>query len=479
MTMQIVVFVGLAVLAAGLFVVLPLLRRPAASAIRADYDLRVYRDQLGEVDRDVERGLLTEAQASAAKVEIQRRMLAADSEAQAASKGQATPGRKTRVALAVMLAVLVPVGSLLLYSVLGTPGMPDFPFAAQEAKRMGMTPDQMAELKKQEAALLAEAEANPTDQSRWLKLADARMALRESSQALIAFDRALALGKVSADVWASVGEAHVLASDGSVSEQARSAFVNALREDRSDARSRYYLGLARVQDGKGREALAIWRDLSVSSPADAPWMGMLKARMAQVARQEKLPPIAVTPVHPLDLIDGKAEVEVDSGAAMRAEADANRKPGDGFSGDEQQMIKSMVQRLKDKLANDPNNYDGWMQLGRSLMVMKDPAGAAEAYAKAALAKPDSLEPLFNQAMALMGAADASNQDDPGPVFFEVVSKIEALDGNSPDALYLGGMAASLKGDSATAKDKWSRLLATMPADSDAHKALQKQIDSLQ
>lgn len=480
MTVQIVFFVGLAVATVGLFVVWPLLRRPAASAIRADYDLRVYRDQLGEVERDRDRGLLTEAQAEAARVEIQRRMLAADSEARAMAAGQAPlPGHKTRRALAALLAVLVPVGTLVMYGVLGTPGMPDFPFEAQQAKRMGLDEAKMAELKRQELALAADAEANPQDQKRWLALAEARAALRESAQALIAFDKAVALGPVAADVWASIGEAQVLASDGAVSEQARAAFVNALRLSRDDARSRYYLGLARVQDGDNRAALAIWRDLSASSPADAPWMGMLRARMGQVARQENLPPMAVTPVHPLDLIDGKATVEVDAGSAMRAEADANRKPGEGFSGDEKQMIGSMVQRLKDRLASQPDDYNGWMQLGRSLTVMKDPAGAVDAYGKAAALKPTEVEPLFNLATSLIDVAEKTGQDQPDPQFFAVVTKAEALAPDSADVLYLGGLAAAIQGDKTLAKSKWTRLLATLPKDGPAYQNLQGQIDSLQ
>ena len=40
-----------------------------------DPDITVYRDQLKEVDRDLERGLLNPEQAEAASTEIKRRML--------------------------------------------------------------------------------------------------------------------------------------------------------------------------------------------------------------------------------------------------------------------------------------------------------------------------------------------------------------------------------------------------------------------
>ena len=57
---------------------LPLFRKSSGRKDqRADYDITVYKDQLAEIDRDVESGLLGEAEAEAAKIEIQRRMLKA------------------------------------------------------------------------------------------------------------------------------------------------------------------------------------------------------------------------------------------------------------------------------------------------------------------------------------------------------------------------------------------------------------------
>lgn len=99
---------------------------------------------------------------------------------------------------------------------------------------------------------------------------------------------------------------------------------------------------------------------------------------------------------------------------MRAEVDANRKPGEGFSGDEKQMIGSMVQRLKDRLASQPDDYNGWMQLGRSPTVMKDPAGAVDAYGKAAALKPTEVEPLFNLATSLIDVAEKTGQGPARP-----------------------------------------------------------------
>ena len=66
-------------------VVLYALLRPLAGGnggegSRAAFNATVYRDQLGEVQSDRERGLIGEGDAEAARIEIARRLLAADAE---------------------------------------------------------------------------------------------------------------------------------------------------------------------------------------------------------------------------------------------------------------------------------------------------------------------------------------------------------------------------------------------------------------
>ncbi|MEO8560393.1 MAG: c-type cytochrome biogenesis protein CcmI, partial [Rhodospirillales bacterium] len=56
----------------------PILRpRRAAPPPRREHDLAVYRDQLAELERDQNRGVLDASQVQAARLEIERRLLAA------------------------------------------------------------------------------------------------------------------------------------------------------------------------------------------------------------------------------------------------------------------------------------------------------------------------------------------------------------------------------------------------------------------
>src|SRR6266576_5970722 len=72
-------------------------------------DLAVYKDQIGEIARDRAAGLIGEAEAAAARVEISRRLLAAADRASADPAGMSVPWRRRLVAIAALFAL--PIGA--------------------------------------------------------------------------------------------------------------------------------------------------------------------------------------------------------------------------------------------------------------------------------------------------------------------------------------------------------------------------------
>lgn len=120
-------FLTLAVLA---LLLMPLLRkRSVAAPERADYDLSVYREQLAEIDRDLERDLMTAEQADAARIEIKRRMLAAADTRDHATPRTASP--RLAWGSAVTMVIAVPLVAFALYWSLGAPQTPDLPWASR------------------------------------------------------------------------------------------------------------------------------------------------------------------------------------------------------------------------------------------------------------------------------------------------------------------------------------------------------------
>lgn len=129
------------------------------------------------------------------------------------------------------------------------------------------------------------------------------------------------------------------------------------------------------------------------------------------------------------------------------------------SGGAQQSMDAAIAGLKDKLADNPDNPQGWMMLGRSYMSMSNYAGAVEAYEKAS-----ELESAQNP-QALVGLGEALLARAGGTWDGRIVSLFEnalALDPNNPQALFYGGIASSNRGDTTLAADRWERLLGLNP-----------------
>ncbi|RMF02492.1 MAG: c-type cytochrome biogenesis protein CcmI, partial [Alphaproteobacteria bacterium] len=117
------------------------------SAEEGAFDAAVYRDQLEELEADAARGLISAAEAEAARVEISRRLLAAADQERAKSrsgkevssrararKASPAPTGRLRPAVAVLAAALVlPLLSLSLYLTYGSPALPDQPLAQRLA----------------------------------------------------------------------------------------------------------------------------------------------------------------------------------------------------------------------------------------------------------------------------------------------------------------------------------------------------------
>ena len=270
----------------------PLLRTPgAAAAGRESYDLAIYKDQLAEVDRDVERGLLTAAAADAARIEVQRRMLAvADSDSGTGGGTGKGIGRGARWALIAVLAVAVPLVSLGLYATLGRPDLADQPFADRTAenRQMETLVDRLA--KRMEAA--------PNDAKGWVLLGRSNSMIGRHAQAVEAFRQAIAHGGADADTLALYGEALTMANDGKVTDPARAAFRSAYRLAPTSPGPLLYLGVAAAQDGDARRALLILRSLERISPPDAAWLVDLREQVKALADESGPEAAAIAPDAP-------------------------------------------------------------------------------------------------------------------------------------------------------------------------------------
>ena len=142
--------------------------------------------------------------------------------------------------------------------------------------------------------------------------------------------------------------------------------------------------------------------------------------------------------------------------------DPRTPPRDAAAGTEGvPSVEAMVASLADRLANDPDDADGWLLLARSQVILE----------------------RYDAALAGFGRAHALLGDEPG-LLVDWAEAEAAVDGNrftatalgrleralelDPDhekALWLGGFAAAQDGRADIAIARWERLLAIQPPDS--------------
>jgi len=365
----------------------PLFRRPAQTA-RAEYDLSVYRDQLKEIERDLERGLLDPAQAETARLEIQRRMLAA------AESGTPAPtsatGRRRRVAVAGF-ALLAPVAGVAFYLVVGAPGTPDFPYAqrtteiAAAQSRTAARDELLRRVPNIDEAiknLRARLEREPGDLEGWLMLARSNLVLERYDEAAEAYGRAYRLSNRHPDIAGDYAEALITAGDGTVTPEARQVIEGALAADPMNPKARYYLGLAKAQSGDVKGALQDWIDLVALSPPDAPWLAVVREQVARAGEVLGVDPMSVAPSPAAAALTRKAQTTPPEGAAPGPTLQDMEAAERMSTEDRAAMIRGMVERLALRLQANPNDRDGWRRLARAYEVLGETEKAKDARARA-------------------------------------------------------------------------------------------------
>lgn len=345
--------------------------RSVAEAPEA-YDLRVYKDQLKEIERDVARGVLSEADAERVRIEVSRRILATDAES----------GRETRqlsdrsgpYALAgIALAVIA--GSYALYTSLGAPGYGDMGLkdriAMSEQMRAGRPSQELAEQGLPPVALdtpnpeyanlveqLREALAERQDDERGFRLlAQSEARLGNFIAAYKAQERVIELnGAEDAPVqaWSDYADLLILAAGGYVSPEAEQILERILERDPRNPTARYYWGLMQLQIGRPDTAFRVWDGLLRDSRPDAPWIPPILGQITEVAAMAGVP--NYQPPTPRAAMRGPSSDDIEAAQEM--------SPAERM-----QMIEGMVSGLSSRLAEEGGPPEEWAQLISALGVL--------------------------------------------------------------------------------------------------------------
>ncbi len=136
-----------------------------------------------------------------------------------------------------------------------------------------------------------------------------------------------------------------------------------------------------------------------------------------------------------------------------------------------QQIAANIDKLAERLKQNPNDAQGWTMLARSYMMQGKFSDAASAYEKLTALNDKDADAWTDYAEAL---ALANNQNLAGKPT-EMLNRALQLDPKHQKALDLAGTAAYQAGDYAKAIDYWQKLLKLLPAGSQELQTVTSQI----
>ncbi len=252
----------------------------------------VYRDQLAELEREHQLGNLNDEELQASRDELTQRLLDDVRDAPDAAPAPATSPvpvvwRKPWAVIALVVFV-VPVCSMLLYSVLGQPAALD-PLALKQGVDASaeVTPEKLTEMA---TALTRRLQDEPNSMEGWVMLGRVQRARGRYEEAAEALGKALSLSR---DDNLLIERAEVLAqkNGGSFAGEPWSIIQRVLAADPHHLNALFLAGSASYAEMNFRSALRFWERAREVVPADSPDAPELDRAIAEARDKMGLPPI--------------------------------------------------------------------------------------------------------------------------------------------------------------------------------------------
>lgn len=338
---------------------------------RKDGAVAILKDQLSELTADLDRGIISKDEAEAATGEIKRRLLNASR-----INSSTTDNRSGRAVIAIA-AILVPLVAGGIYWRIGAPNVDSQPIATRMAERERIAEIAVAAGRLKEGLL---SDENGGATGGWVLLGQIYMRMGQFADAANAFARATDREDADSSVYSQHAEALVSRDNGIVTPPAERSINQALQLDPENAAATFYKAQALEQRGELAEGRALLIGRLRRTGQYYPWMEPFVTLINRLGEQSGAVPLKLA-----DIVEFSGEITGPSASDIAA-------AGEMSAEERNEMIRSMVERLAERLENDPNDLDGWLRLLRSYTVLGDDEAASDARNRAlglARALPDN------------------------------------------------------------------------------------------
>ncbi len=274
-------------LAALAFVVVPLVRQTTAAEPVSDAgsNVAIYKSQRRELDEELARGAISNAEHQAAIGELSARVVDEVPEQRMLSSDKVAAAKPLWWLVAVV-AIAIPLSAVLLYSVLGAPRAIDAaasasPSSNSQAGAAAGAPTQVPGKNGEEPpmsdkqilamvdTLSQKMQQNPNDPRGWILLARSQNALGRYTEASAAFERAVALTPNDAQLLADFADTAVMTQQGRFEGKPYALIKQSLKIDPNGMKALALAGTAELRMGNRAASLAHWEKLQTLVPKDS------------------------------------------------------------------------------------------------------------------------------------------------------------------------------------------------------------------
>lgn len=251
------------------FVLPPLLRKRevAAKAARRDINIAVYRDQMKEMEADLDNGLLSEEQYQTGKLELEAR-LAEDALAKADAVMAPVASRR----LGFTLAGVLPAAAFGLYFLMGNPMSL---ISIAEAQANPQANPQVVQGKHDIMQMIQQVEektkTDPNDAAAWTILGKTYAAVGHWPEALHAYEKAMKLKPDVPAIMTGYAEALAISRDRVMKGEPIQLVLKALEKDPDDIKGLELAGISAFQEKSFAKAAFYFKHLHKQLPADSPY----------------------------------------------------------------------------------------------------------------------------------------------------------------------------------------------------------------
>ena len=336
-------------------------------------DISVYTEQLKELENNFKLDLLSEVEAKRSRIEIERRILSAASNEEGVIIEEA-PNSLFTISMLMFLLM-----SIALYSVLGTPSMPDYPRSLAEKARLegDQAEDYKNKIKLRER-LVTQLASKAPDIEGLVYLSRLEMSLGNFQSAAKALYQAQVIDPKSFDLQLMYGESLIVAAKEKVTPAALVVLNKAAKTQPTHPGPKYYFALADYQAGDIEVAYRNWLEISRGLEEQSPLKPLVDYWANKAAME-------------LGLAQGLPETRAPSITSEQVETIQNMDEGE-----QAELIYQMVLQLADKQTQNPGNIEGWLRLSRAYMVLGQKPDAITAMKSALTNAPKEQQEIIRK-----------------------------------------------------------------------------------